>query len=156
VGLPQVKLGWIAIGGPERVVEGAMERLETICDAYLSVSTPVQVAAPHLLQEGGSIRAQIQARVRDNYACLTAAAAASPACAVLPIEGGWYSVVQIPAVASEESIVVELLENAGVLVHPGYFFDFAREAYVIISLLPEPALFASGIHALLQQVGNLR
>lgn len=156
VGLPQVKLGWIGVGGPAALVADAMERLETICDAYLSVSTPVQVAAPELLKTGAAVRTQIHGRVRANYAQLTKLASANPACAVIPVEAGWYAVVQVPAIASEDTIVLDLLDEAGVLVHPGYFFDFEREAFLVISLLPEPQLFASAVQALFGQIGNRR
>lgn len=153
-GLPQLKLGWIAVSGPDAAVADAMERLETICDAYLSVSTPVQVAAADLLTAGASVRAQIHERVRANYARLIAMASANPACAVMPAEAGWYAVVQIPAIASEETIVLDALERAGVLVHPGYFFDFDREAFLVVSLLPEPAAFTSALEALFRQIGE--
>jgi alanine-synthesizing transaminase len=156
VGLPQVKLGWMAVGGPVSLVADALERLETICDAYLSVSTPVQAAAPDLLAAGAFIREQIQARVRGNCAQLTAIAAAHLACAVMPIEAGWYAVVQVPALASEDTIVLDLLEQTGVLVHPGYFFDFEREAFLVLSLLPEPQVFASAAQALFGQIGTRR
>ena len=154
VGLPQVKLGWIGVNGPSGRVDEAMERLETICDAYLSVSTPAQVAAPELLAAGASVRAQIQDRVRLNFARLTAIAAANPACAVLPAEAGWYAVVQVPALASEEAIVLDLLEQTGVLVHPGYFFDFEREAFLVVSLLADPHVFASAAQALFSRIGT--
>jgi alanine-synthesizing transaminase len=153
IGLPQVKLGWIAVGGPAELVADALERLEIICDAYLSVSTPVQIAAPDLLNAGAAIRTQIQERVRGNWAQLAALASANPACAVLPAEAGWYAVVQVPAIASEDTIVLDLLERAGVLVHPGYFFDFEREAFLVISLLPEPPGFACAVQALFAQAG---
>jgi alanine-synthesizing transaminase len=152
-GLPQVKLGWIAVGGPVRLVEDALERLETICDAYLSVATPVQVAAADLLAAGASVRTQIHERVRQNLAQLTAMASAYPACALLPVEAGWYAVVQVPAVESEDAIVLDLLEQTGVLVHPGYFFDFEREAFLVVSLLPDPQTFASAARALFGQIG---
>lgn len=154
VGLPQLKLGWIAVSGPDAAVAGAMDRLETMCDAYLSVSTPVQIAAADLLTAGASVRTQIQERVRANYARLAAVASANPACAVMPAEAGWYAVVQIPAIAPEETIVLDLLESAGVLVHPGYFFDFDREAFLIVSLLPEPAVFTAALEALFRQIGT--
>ncbi|HUP39103.1 MAG TPA: pyridoxal phosphate-dependent aminotransferase [Vicinamibacterales bacterium] len=153
LGLPQVKLGWIAVGGPAALVTDALERLETICDAYLSVSTPVQVAAPELLAAGASVRTRIQERVRENFAQLQTLASASPACAVLPSEAGWYAVVQVPAIASEETIVLDLLEQTGVLVHPGYFFDFEREAFLVLSLLPEPRMFAAAARALFGRIG---
>ena len=155
-GLPQVKLGWMAIGAPAGLVNDAMARLETICDAYLSVSTPVQVAVSDFLSMGASVRVQIQERVRDNYQRLTALAAAHPTCTVLPVEAGWYAVVQIPNFVSEEAVVLELLDEAGVLVHPGYFFDFEREAFLVVSLLPQPDVFASAVEALLQYIGSRR
>ena len=156
VGLPQLKLGWIAIGGRTPQVAQALERLETICDAYLSVSTPVQLAAADLLSAGASVRAQIQSRVRKNYDRLTIAAAANPACAVIPVEAGWYAIVQVPALSPEETIVLDLLEQTGVLVHPGYFFDFEREAFLVVSLLPEPRVFVPAVEALFEHVGRLR
>jgi aspartate/methionine/tyrosine aminotransferase len=155
-GLPQAKLGWIAAGGPADRVEVAMERLETICDAYLSVSTPVQVAAPDLLSAGAAIRGQIHARVRENYAELLTLASAHPACAVLPVEAGWYAVVQVPSLGGEENIVLDLLEQTGVLVHPGYFFDFEREAFLVLSLLPEPRVFVPAVGAMFEQIGARR
>jgi alanine-synthesizing transaminase len=152
-GLPQVKLGWIAAGGPSPLVDAALERLETICDAYLSVSTPVQIAAPSLLSAGEAVRTLIRNRVRNNYGILAALASSNPACALMPVEGGWYAVVQVPAIASEDTIVLDLLETTGVLVHPGYFFDFEREAFLIISLLPEAEVFAAGAAAMFSRLG---
>ena len=155
-GLPQVKLGWMAVGGPGGPVRDALNRLETICDAYLSVSTPVQAAAAELLSAGAAVRTQIQERLRHNFAQLTALAAANPACAVLPVDAGWYAVVQVPAVDSEDAIVLDLLEHCGVLVHPGYFFDFEREAFLVISLLPERQVFTSAVQALFGRIGARR
>lgn len=154
VGLPQMKLGWIAVGGPPSLVADAMDRLETICDAYLSVSTPVQTAVADLLQRGAAVRTQIHERVRTNYALLHDISSAHPSCSVLPVEAGWYAVVQVPAVASEDTIVLDLLERTGVLVHPGYFFDFEREAFLVLSLLPEPDVFASATQALFGRIGR--
>ncbi len=155
-GLPQVKLGWIGIDGPSGLVKEAMDRLETMCDAYLSVSTPVQLAAPELLQSAAAIRAQIQRRVCENFAEISRASAACPACTLMPVEAGWYAVVQIPAIDSEEMIVIDLLDRTGVLVHPGYFYDFEREAFAVISLLPEPHVFAGAIQALFNEIGRRR
>jgi alanine-synthesizing transaminase len=155
VGLPQVKLGWIAVSGANSIVKDALERLETICDAYLSVSTPVQLAAADLLAAGAAVRTEIQERVRRNYRTLGETTAAHPACSVLPAEAGWYAVVQIPAIKPEEALVVELLERTGLLVHPGYFFDFEREAFLVLSLLPEPEMFSSATSRLLTEIERL-
>lgn len=150
-GLPQVKLGWFAVDGPEPLVCEALERLEVICDAYLSVSTPVQAAAPSLIAGGAGVRARILERVRTNVATLATLGSTHPAIRVLPTEGGWSAVLRVPSTRSEEDLVLELLEQDGVLVHPGFFFDFAHEAFVVVSLLPEPAAFAEGARRLLER-----
>ena len=152
VGLPQVKLGWIAAGGPDRLVSEALERLEIVCDTYLSVSTPVQLAAAELLERGASVRNQIQNRIVSNYDRLRELAAGSPSCSVLAAGGGWYAVLQVPTVRPEEELVLDLLDRDGVLAHPGYFFDFPRESFLIVSLLPPPAQFAAGIERVLLRV----
>jgi alanine-synthesizing transaminase len=150
VGLPQVKLGWIAIGGPAPLVSATIARLELICDTYLAVSTPVQHAAPRMLTAGAMVRRQIADRVRHNYEWLRASVSAVPSCRVLRADAGWYAVMQVPALESEEHLVVHLLANDGVLVHPGYFFDFPRECFVVVSLLPPRADFADGIDCVLR------
>jgi len=140
-GLPQLKLGWIVASGPDALVSQALERLDVMCDTYLSVSTPVQVAAPALLAAGRSIRDSIRARIATNLASLARLLAGASSITVLPPEGGWSVAVRVPAVESEEALVLRLLRDHNVLVHPGFFFDFASEAYIVVSLLPEPSVF---------------
>ena len=152
IGLPQVKLGWIAVSGPDALVADALQRLELICDTYLSVSTPVQLAAAHLLEAGAGVRAQILARVRANDAALRRAAEPFPSVQPLRSEAGWASVLRVPATRTEEELVLELLGRDGVLVHPGFFFDFPQEAFLVLSLLPEPAVFTEGVRRLLARV----
>ena len=153
-GLPQVKLGWIAVDGPEALVVQSLDRLELICDTYLSVSTPVQVAAPALMAVGAVIREQLQKRVHGNYATLREAAAANPAVELLAADAGWSAVLRVPSKVSEEDLVIALLAERGVLVHPGFFFDFPREAFLVSSLLPEPAVFAEGVKRVMEHVGG--
>src|SRR5262249_52376025 len=143
-------LGWIAVAGPDRLVDDALSRLELICDSYLSVSTPVQVAAPALIEMGRVRQTRIAERVRANSRALGRLVSAHPSASFSPPEGGWSAVVQVPATRGEEALVLALLDEANVLVHPGYFFDFPREAYLIVSLLPEPAAFAGGIERMLR------
>lgn len=143
-GLPQVKLGWIAVDGPNALVSAALERLELICDTYLSVATPVQVAAASLIEGGAAVRAAILQRVRANLVTLRKLVAGRPDVTLLEPEAGWSAVIQIPATEPEEQTVLRLLTERGVLVHPGYFFDFSREAFLVLSLLPEEAVFAEG------------
>jgi aspartate/methionine/tyrosine aminotransferase len=149
VGLPQVKLGWIAAAGPEDRVARALARLELICDTYLSVSTPAQVAAPELLRRGAIVRDQIAARVRRNYDTLKSLAPMAPACRVLRSDGGWYAVLHVPSFEPEEELALRLLD-AGVLAHPGFFFDFHRESFLIVSLLTPAASFDDGITRILR------
>ncbi len=139
--MPQLKLSWMAIGGAEPMVKAAVSRLELACDTYLSVASPVQHALPQLLTRGLAIRAQIDARLRRNLETLREAAVRRTECHVLPVEGGWSAIVQVPATVGEERRVLDLLEYHQVLVHPGYFFDFQTEAFLVCSLLPEPGVF---------------
>ncbi len=153
-GLPQLKLGWMLVGGPEKLAAGALERLELVCDTYLSVATPVQLAAGALLRRSRPVAEAILERVRANHAALLRLAEGFPACRVLRVEGGWYAVVQAPAIRSEESLVIELLRRDGVLVHPGYFYDFPREAFLVLSLLPPPAEFVGAASRVLARASG--
>jgi alanine-synthesizing transaminase len=150
--LPQLKLGWIAVDGPEPLVHEALARLEFICDTYLSVSTPVQFAAPELIAGAAGPRAQIVDRVRANYAALRRLCAACATVEVLHADAGWSAVLRVAATAGEEEMTLDLLERDGVIVYPGFFFDFPREAFLIVSLLTEPRAFAAGVRAVLERV----
>ncbi len=152
--LPQVKLGWIGVSGPRVQVAAALASLELICDTYLSVATPVQIAAAGLLAEGAALRTQVAARTRENLDLLRHQVQQHPSCGVLRAEGGWSAVVQVPAIRPEEQLVLELLERDHVLVHPGFFFDFPREAYVVLSLLPPHDRFDAGIRRLLARAAG--
>jgi len=150
VGLPQLKLAWIVVGGSAPTRDEALRSLELIADSYLSVSTPVQIAAGELLARGAAVREQIHGRARVNLDALRQAAARFPACEVLSCEGGWYAVVRVPAHRTEEALVLELLERERILAHPGYFFDFPREAYLVVSLLLPPDVFAGAADRMLR------
>ena len=149
-GLPQLKLGWIIVGGPPASCAAALAGLELIADSFLSVNTPVQIAARQLLERGAAIRAQIHDRVRGNLATLRQTAKQFPACDVLKVEGGWSAVIRVPATRSEEQLILALLDCEGILVHPGYFFDFAHEAFVVVSLLVAPDVFHNAIARVLR------
>jgi alanine-synthesizing transaminase len=154
LGLPQVKLGWIVVGGPVATRDAALSALELIADTFLSVSTPVQVAAPTLLDRGGVVRRQIQDRTSRNLARARALVRNVPACEILRTEGGWSTVLRVPATIGEEHLVIDLLRRHGVLVHPGYFFDFAHEAFIVVSLLPRTDIFEDGIMRVLRATAS--
>jgi alanine-synthesizing transaminase len=148
-GLPQVKLGWIAASGPPALVGEALQRLEVICDTYLSVATPVQMAAPDLLRRAAVVRDEILRRVRANSAQLERDVRNVPACTRLTAEAGWYAVLHVPSFEPEEELVLGLLSRDGVLIHPGYFFDFPRESFLVVSLLTPEQAFRDGISRVL-------
>jgi aspartate/methionine/tyrosine aminotransferase len=150
IGLPQAKLAWLALAGPEGLVDPALSRLEFACDMYLGVSTAVQLAAGGLLDRGRSIRMQVQARLSSNLNYLTAGHLESAGCRVLSADGGWYAVVQVPAIEPEEEMTVNLLLHQHVLTHPGYFYDFPREAYLVLSLLPPENEFREGVSRIIE------
>ncbi len=144
-GLPQLKLAWIAVSGPEDTRSEALSRLEIVADTYLSVSTPVQHAAPALLRRLPELQAPILSRLLTNRRTLESAIGPGSAATLLPADGGWTAVLRVPATQPEETLVCELLERHAVLVHPGYFFDFPSEAFLVLSLLPEPEVFSEGV-----------
>lgn len=146
-GLPHYKLAWIQVNGPGK--NEALDALELIADNFLSVATPVQAALPDLLRIGTVIRAAIQARTARNLAHLAEALRANPSAAALPVEGGWSAVLRLPRVKTDEEIALELIERHGVIVHPGYFFDFEGDGFLVVSLLTAPDIFDEGIGRLL-------
>jgi aspartate/methionine/tyrosine aminotransferase len=150
-GLPQLKLGWIHIGGPPSLASDAQTRLEVIADTYLSVATPVQLGCASLLSIGETVRQQIVSRVRRGRAILASVLGGS-AIEPLRAEGGWSAILRVPATRSDEDWVITLLEQDGLLVHPGFFYDFPRPAYLVICLLTPEAELAQGIERLRARV----
>jgi aspartate/methionine/tyrosine aminotransferase len=147
--LPQAKLAWITLSGADDALPRVRARLELVCDTYLSVSTPIQLATAELLDRGAVVRRQIQERVQSNYQALDARASEVLSCELLEADGGWYAVLRVPSIMSEEDLVLDLLAEDGVLVHPGYFFDFPRESFLVVSLLPPTDRFADGVSRIL-------
>jgi aspartate/methionine/tyrosine aminotransferase len=150
-GLPQVKLGWIHACGPERLVAQAAARLDLITDTYLSVGSPVQWASPRLFDLVDEMGGQIRARTRANRAQARALVRDS-AVQLLDCEGGWSAVLRLPRTHTEEEWVLSFLENDGVIVHPGFFFDFEEDAYVVVSLLVPEADFTSALRKIVARV----
>lgn len=151
-GLPHWKLGWIHVGGSLQNKAEALAGLELIADTFLSVATPVQVALPGILALAPGIRQQILDRVIHNYGALRLALQSIPAIVALPVEGGWSAVLRLPSVGSDEDFAVELLQRTGVLIHPGYFFDFPGDGFVVLSLLTWPDAFDEGVRRLIDYV----
>lgn len=152
-GLPQMKLAWMVVTGPERQRKEAMQRLEVISDTYLSVSGPQQHALAALLQSREAFQAQLRQRLLNNLRELDSALSAQSSCNRLLSQGGWYAVLRVPVLGTDDEIAVGLLEKSSVLVHPGHFFDFEEEGYIILSLMTEEPIFREGVRRILAYFG---
>jgi len=148
-GMPQMKLAWIAVSGPSEKKREALARLEVIGDAYLSVGTPVQLAAPELLAMRAKFQAQVMARLKANLRELDAQLSRQTACNRLSCEAGWSAVLRVPAKQSDEELAIALLKKRGVHVHPGHFYDFAQPGYAVVSLIVPESEFVEGIRCVL-------
>jgi aspartate/methionine/tyrosine aminotransferase len=141
VGLPQMKLAWMIVNGPPGEVSETLARLELIADTYLSAGTPVQCALESLLRLRSSIQGQILARLRGNLDFLH-----SSGLRVLDVEAGWYAIIA----SADEDSVIPLLRDHDVLVQPGFFYDFERSGYLVLSLLTPPDVFREGVRRIVQ------
>ena len=148
-GLPQMKAAWLMVSGPEGWKTEALARLEVIADTYLSMSAPIQLAIPALLEQRHAFLKQVIARVNENLTELDKQLAGQKSCSRLEVEGGWNAVIRVPATRSDEELALELLVTRGVYVHPGHFYDFRSEGYLVVSLISPQGNFSQGLRHLL-------
>jgi alanine-synthesizing transaminase len=148
-GLPQMKAAWLATNGPADLKTSALDRLEVIADTYLSMNSPVQLAIPEFLDQRHAFQKQVSTRVRRNVAELDRQLIPKKSCSRLEIEGGWYALLRVPATRSDDDLAVELLTSKGIYVHPGHFYDFQADGYLIVSLIIQERDFAESIRLLL-------
>lgn len=151
--LPQLKLAFTCVAGPKAAVDVATERLSHIADTYLSVATPVQLALPELLLHGGFVRAKAHARILHNLRVLQRACEGS-ALSVLHSEGGWYAILRLPAIHTDEAWALLLLEQEGVLTQPGFYYDLCHGAHLVLSLIVEETRFTTGVARILACVAR--
>jgi aspartate/methionine/tyrosine aminotransferase len=152
--LPQMKLAWIVVSGPRSDTELAVQRLEVVADTYLSLNAPVQLATDVFLEQRKKIQPQLMQRVRGNLAELDHQLAGQKSSERLDIQGGWYAVLRVPVMQSDEELAIALLQNTGTMVHPGHFYDFPRDGYLVISLITPEKDFREGISRLLNFLGH--
>ena len=155
LGLPQMKIGWVIVSGPDKLVKPALERMEIILDTYLSVNTPVLNSLPSWIKLQSSIHQEISGHLLKNRDYLRKKASSIPSCQCLHVEGGWYAILRLPAVKNEEEWTFEFLEKDRVFVHPGYFFDFEEESFIVLSLLVSPKVFQEGVARILSRLEAL-
>jgi aspartate/methionine/tyrosine aminotransferase len=151
--LPQMKVAWLAVTGPDPLIRPALDRLEIIADTFLSLSAPAQTALPALLAQRHSLRRQLLSRIRENRAHLQSQFRTHPACDLLHAEAGWYAILRYStnssAPASDEDLAIHLLRHHHVLLHPGHFYDFPSNGCLVLSLITPPLDFRVGIQKLL-------
>ncbi|HUA16677.1 MAG TPA: pyridoxal phosphate-dependent aminotransferase [Verrucomicrobiae bacterium] len=152
--LPQMKVAWVITSGPEEIVCEATARLEVIADTYLSMNAPMQWAVPVLLEQRKDIQQQLIARVRANLSELERQLAGQKACERLEVEGGWYAVLRVPVTRPDEELAIELVREKQVLVHPGHFYDFPSDGYLVVSLIGEEREFREGVGRVLESTGS--
>ena len=148
-GLPQMKAAWLIVGGPQPWKSEALARLEVIADTYLSVNAHVQLAIPKFLEQRHAFQEEVVSRVRRNLAELDRQLATQKACSRLPVEGGWCTVLRVPATRSDEDLAIELVTAQGVSVHPGLFYEFPADGYLVVSLITPERTFTEGSSRLL-------
>lgn len=147
-GLPQMKAAWLVTSGPEQLKREALARLEVIADTYLSMNAPVQLAMPAFLSQRAAFQKQLMARVSRNLAELDRQLAQQKVCSRLEVEGGWYVVLRVPATRSDEDLALALLNERGVYVHPGHFYDFPSDGYLVVSLITKDCDMSRGLTVL--------
>ena len=147
--LPQMKVAWIVTSGPRAQTDAAQARLEVIADTYLSLNTPMQLALPALLDQRKQVQPLLLDRIRANLEELDRKLARHKSCQRLAAEGGWYAVLRVPATQSDEDLAIDILRRTNVLVHPGHFYDFANDGYLIVSLITATQIFRKGISSVL-------
>jgi alanine-synthesizing transaminase len=148
-GMPQMKIAWLAASGPGDLVCEALNRIDVIADTYLSLNTPLQLAAPDLLQQRREFQRQILARMHANLEEVDRQLARQPLCERLQTEGGWYTIVRVPVTRTDEELAIEMLNTKGVFLHPGHFYDLPRDGHLVISLIPPETKFSEGVRLLL-------
>jgi len=151
-GLPQMKVAWLLTGGPEALAAQATARLEVIADTFLSMNAPIQHALPTLLEQRSAFQHQLRVRLRANLKELDRQLAVQTLLERLEVEGGWYVPLRVPATRSDEDLAIELLEKQSVLVHPGHFYDFPSDGYLVLSLLPTREDFRTGVRRILKHL----
>jgi alanine-synthesizing transaminase len=150
--LPQMKLAWIVSGGPATQRDAAQARLEVIADTYLSMNAPIQWATPALLEQRQSVQQELLNRVLGNLTQLDQQLAAQKMCKRLNVEAGWCAVLRVPVTRTDEELAVDLVRRKSVLVHPGHFYDFPSDGYLVLSLIVAESEFAEGIRRLLELI----
>lgn len=146
--LPQMKLAWVVVSGPEELTKAAHDRLEIIADTYLSLNAPIQHAARELISQKDYMQPQLVRRIRSNLKFLDEEVRSADTIQRLRVEGGWYAVLRVPVRESDEDLAIQLI-GRGVIIHPGHFYDFSRDGFLVVSLITPNQEFSEGMRMVL-------
>jgi alanine-synthesizing transaminase len=135
-GLPQMKLGWIALSGESRRVDEARKRLTMIGDTYLSVNTPVQAGLRVILESSRGLSEAVRLRAAANYRTIGTRLQNTPI-TLLAAQGGWNAILRMPAHRADDEWSLRLLRKFGLLTYPGHFFDLEGGVFLVVSLIVE-------------------
>jgi alanine-synthesizing transaminase len=144
-----MKAAWLIASGPQQWKSDALARLEVIADTYLSVNAPVQWAISSFLEQRRAFQEQLIRRVQRNLIQLDGQLPAQKICSRLQVEGGWCAVLRVPATLSDEDLAMTLLKEKGVYVHPGRFYDFSSDRFLVVSLLVPQEQIRQGVSEIL-------
>ncbi len=153
-GLPQMKVAWLAATGPKEIKSQALARLEVIADTFLSMNAPLQLATPVLLEQRKNLQPLLLDRIRSNVQEFDRQLARQKLCERLRVDGGWYAILRVPALQSDEDLAIDLLRKVAVLVHPGHFYDFPTDGYLVLSLITPPEEFREGVSRVLSVLND--
>lgn len=141
--LPGLKLGWVVVTGPRH--QEYVEALERSADAFLSCSQTAQNTLPALVKRGGRFIQSFRKYVELNRDLTIQMLQKHPRISFHKPEGGFYLFAKITDVKdkngsniTDEEFVIDLLKRAGIFAHPGYFYDYDKDIYLLISLLLPP------------------
>jgi aspartate/methionine/tyrosine aminotransferase len=153
-GLPQMKIAWLVANGPQDATRETLARLEVISDTYLSMNAPLQLATPVLLDQRKHLQPLLLDRIRHNLQELDHQLARQKTCERLRVDGGWYAILRVPALQSDEDLAIDLLRKVAVLVHPGHFYDFPKDGYLVLSLITPTDGFREGVKRVLSVLND--
>ncbi len=145
--LPGLKLSWIAVTGETQGVVNAVDRLETIADTFLSCHIPIQEALPEIFAQGKTFLTQYRQEVQRRRDLAVGLLQSEPRFRFTPPRGGFYLTASVDPLPSleEENFVIRLMEEEGIFVHPGYFYDEESGLHLVLSILTKEADLQRGI-----------
>jgi hypothetical protein len=135
--LPGMKLGWMAVTGPDAAVNRALTALERVSDALLPVNEIVQAAVPRLLADGRSFLSHYRQEIAQRRDEAVGLLAQASRVSIVPPRGGFYAALRVSTTLDDEALALRILRTTGCLVHPGFFYEL-DPTHLVLSLVGSP------------------